>query len=104
MFSPWPSFLSCDSGVPGTPGRSVRQFSVFSFQYSLLITRYWALRTQLSTRGAFPVPPHLPTYAPPRRFCARGADRVAFLKLLTALNLRNVAAPFIPVKLGKIGA
>ena len=40
MFSPWPSFLSCDSCI------SVRQFSVFSFQYSVLGTPYSTLDSQ----------------------------------------------------------
>ena len=84
--------------IPGYPVlRVVRcvsfQFLVFSFQYSVLITRYWALRTQLSTRRAVPVAPRLPTYAPPRGFCATGADRAGRHKLLTAINLRNGTGP-----------
>ena len=72
---------------------SVRQYSVFSFQHSLLSTQDWVLRTQLSTRRALPVARRLPTYAPPRGFCATGADRAGRHKLLTAINLRNGTGP-----------
>jgi len=54
-----------------------------------------------STCRAFPVAPQLPTYAPPRGFCATGADHVACRKLLTAFNLRNMVRTASPCQFGQ---
>jgi len=73
------------------------QLSTLNSQLSTLNSQLSTLNSQLSAlRAAFPVAGRLPTYAPPRGFCATGADRAACRKLLTAINLRNGSRPARP--------